>query len=345
MKKTFIAVLFSVLAVAACKPVQPENNGPDNNKPNIEDPTPLPGTEAEPEMTFYVGETEVADLEFTPEVKSFQLTVAANFQWSLDKSVAWPGWLTKPEGNVDGVKEEESDYYVATFTLALDESVIANFYNSKTGALTFTDLNDLEDVVELPVSHTFEKPEEPESILSNSLGTNILTVGLDGKIKGTDSNTLDITITPGEGQADFRGFPVALFDYAPYGESSFDWAPCVDAVQGANTTYQPGHWVSLSEEEGKYFLTVHRYPEAYELGGGLRHTLKALVFVFPSSVYGSFASQGTSAGDDPTAVWWWEMNKTVFMTLDEWGYVTYASVPRADYEKYVITLNVEQPAE
>lgn len=127
MKKTFIAVLFSVLAVAACKPVQPENNGPDNNKPNIEDPTPLPGTEAEPEMTFYVGETEVAALEFTPEVKSFQLTVAANFQWSLD------------------------------------ESVIANFYDSKTGALTFTDLNDLDDVVELPVSHTFEKPEEPEN--------------------------------------------------------------------------------------------------------------------------------------------------------------------------------------
>lgn len=173
MKKTFIAVLFSVLAVAACKPVQPENNGPDNNKPNIEDPTPLPGTEAESEMTFYVGETEVAALEFTPEVKSFQLTVAANFQWSLD------------------------------------ESVIANFYDSKTGVLTFTDLNDLEDVVELPVSHTFEKPEEPESILSNSLGTNILTVGLDGKIKGTDSNTLDITITPGEGQEAFKGFPLA----------------------------------------------------------------------------------------------------------------------------------------
>lgn len=221
MKKTFIAVLFSVLAVAACKPVQPENNGPDNNKPNIEDPTPLPGTEAESEMTFYVGETEVAALEFTPEVKSFQLTVAANFQWSLD------------------------------------ESVIANFYDSKTGALTFTDLNDLEDVVELPVSHTFEKPEEPESILSNSLGTNILTVGLDGKIKGTDSNTLDITITP-----------------------------TVSAV-----------------EDNKCTLTVGKYPDANgePAGSGrMYRTLKALVFVFPSAVYGSWSENA----QDPTTAWW-----------------------------------------
>ena len=341
MKKTFIAVLFSVLAVAACKPVQPENNGPDNNKPNIEDPTPLPGTEAEPEMTFYVGETEVAALEFTPEVKSFQLTVAANFQWSLDKSVAWPGWLTKPEGNVDGVKEEESDYYVATFTLALDESVIANFYDSKTGALTFTDLNDLDDVVELPVSHTFEKPEEPESILSNSLGTNILTVGLDGKIKGTDSNTLDITITPGEGQEAFKGFPLARITYPPYGENDLDWAPCIELSN--LSTYGPEDWITVSAvEDNKCTLTVGKYPDAYEIPAGsgrMYRTLKALVFVLPSAVYGSWSANA----QDPTTAWWWNFNK--FQLIDIYGDVLNPGEVYDQYKKYVITINVEQPAE
>ena len=342
MKKTFIAVLFSILAVAACKPVQPENNGPDNNKPNIEDPTPLPGTEAEPEMTFYVGETEVAALEFTPEVKSFQLTVAANFQWSLDKSVAWPGWLTKPEGNVDGVKKEESDYYVATFTLALDESVIANFYDSKTGALTFTDLNDLEDVVELPVSHTFEKPEEPESILSNSLGTNILTVGLDGKIKGTDSNTLDITITPGEGQEAFKGFPLARITY-PLAEGVYDldWAPCVELTN--LSTYGPEDWITVSAvEDNKCTLTVGKYPDAYENPAGsgrMYRTLKALVFVFPSAVYGSWSANA----QDPTTAWWWNFNK--FQLIDIYGDVLNPGEVYDQYKKYVITINVEQPAE
>lgn len=165
----------------------------------------------------------------------------------------------------------------------------------------------------------------------------------DGKIKGTNSNELEITITPGEGMADFKGFPIAYIDYYPYNANCFDWAPIVPVSNISK--YAPGQWLKFSEKDGKYFLTVESYPQAYEEGGGLRHTISAYMFVFPASVHSTFSGMGPNAGNDPSTPAWWGMNKAVFMAPDQYGNVSYLSVPRESYQKYVITLNVEQPAE
>ena len=343
MKKIF-TVLFAALAVFACKPVEPEGNGSQNPGNN-----PAGGTE-EPELIrsikLYNADAEVTSLEFTKEVTTYTLTVKANFQWDLDKdATTWPAWLVKLNNSVTGVLNETSELYESNVTLTLDVANIASYYENKRGNVVFTDANDLEYTFEFPISHTFEKPAEPASILSNALGTNILTVTTDGKIKGTNSNELEITITPGEGQTDFKGFPVAYISY-PNGDAlGYDWAPCVDASKGSNSDYTPGHWVSLVEDGEKFLLTVHKYPEAYEpaAGAGYRHTLKAFLFVFPSSVYGTFTSPNPTMMDpqNPNAVWWWNMNKVKFM--DDSKYPIYTI--REDNLKYVITLNVEQPAE
>lgn len=340
MKKIF-AVVVSVLAVFACKPVEPEGNGSQNPGNN-----PAGGTE-EPELIrsikLYNADAEVKTLEFTSESTTYDVTVKANFQWDLDKDATiWPAWLVKLSESVTGVLNETSELYEGTVTLALDVANIASYYENKTGNIVFTDANDLEYTFEFPVSHTFEKPAEPASILSNALGTNILTVTTDGKIKGTDSNTLEITITPGEGQTDFRGFALASISYPPYDQASYEYLPAVLVTN--LSTYAPGQWLTLSENDGKYILTVHKYPDAYENPAGsgrMYKTAKALLFVFPSSIHGVFASMGPNAGNDPSTPWWWNMNKAVFM--DDSQYPIYTV--REDYQKYVITLNVEQPAE
>jgi hypothetical protein len=342
--KAAMAALLS-FAVFACTPVEPEGNGGENpggeNPGGGEPDTPIV---VERSIKLYNADAEVETLVFAADATTYELTVKANFQWDLDKdATTWPAWLKKLTASATGVLNETSELYEGTVTLVLNVANISSYYENKTGNLVFTDVEDLEYAYEFPVSHTFEKPVEPESILSNALGTNIITVTTDGKIKGTDSNKLEITITPGEGQTDFIGFPVAYIDYPPYDQSSFEWTPCVDAVAGSNSNYKSGHWVSLVEESGKYTLTVHNYPEPYEpaAGAGLRHTHKALLFVFPSSVHGSFPGMGGKAGNDPNAVWWWMMSKNVFM--DDSQYPVYTV--REDYQKYVITLNVEQPAE
>ena len=354
MKKTmfFKAAMaaFLSLVVFACDPVEPEVN--DGEKPDVEKPneneSEVP-VEVERSIQFYNADAEVETLEFTAEATTYTLTVKANFQWDVDKdATTWPAWLVKLNNSVTGVLNETSELYESNVTLTLDVANIASYYENKTGNLVFTDANDLEYTFEFPVSHTFEKPVEPESILSNALGTNILTVTTDGKIKGTDSNELEITITPGEGQTGFKGFPVAYISYPNGDDLGYDWAPCVNAEKGTNSTYQPGHWVSLSENSGKYTLTVQKYPEAYENPAGsgrMHHTHKVLMFVFPSSVYGGFTSAGPMDSTNPAAVWWWNFNKTVFMAPDQYGMVSYLSVPQESYQKYVITLNVEQPAE
>ena len=348
MKKTmfFKAAMaaFLSLVVFACQPVDPEGNGgetPGGENPGGEEPEAP--AEVERSIKLYNADAEVETLEFTSEVSTYDLTVKANFQWDLDKdATTWPAWLVKLESSASGVLNEASDLYEGTVTLAVDLANIASYYENKTGKLIFTDAEDLHYSFEFPVTHTFEKPAEPASILSNALGTNVLTVTTDGKIKGANSNTLEITITPGEGQTDFRGFPVANINYPPYDQYAYEWVPCVDVVAGSNSTYQPGHWVSLVENSGKYTLTVHRYPEPFEpaAGVGFRNTLQALLFVFPSSVHSSFPGMGGKAGNDPTAVWWWMMSKNVFM--DDSQYPVYTV--REDYQKYVITINVEQPA-
>ena len=251
MKKTNFCkaavAAFLSLVVFACDPVQPEGNGGETPEPEVPE-VPEEPVEVERSIKLYNADAEVETLEFTADATTYTVTVKANFQWDLDKdATTWPAWLEKLNESATGVLNETSKLYEGAVTLALDVENIASYYESKTGNVVFTDAEDLEYVFEFPVTHTFEKPAEPASILSNALGTNVLTVTTDGKIKGTDSNTLEITITPGEGQTGFKGFPVAYIDYPPYDESSFDWAPCVNAEKGTNSTYQPGHWVSLSE--------------------------------------------------------------------------------------------------
>ena len=335
---------FLSLAIFACKPVEPEGDGANqgDNTPEV----PEEPVEVERSIKLYNAAAEISALEFTPEATTYTVAVKANFQWDLDKdATTWPAWLEKLNESATGVLNETSKLYEGAVTLALDVENIASYYESKTGNVVFTDAEDLEYVFEFPVTHTFEKPAEPASILSNALGTNILTVTTDGKIKGTNSNELEITITPGEGMSDFKGFPVAYISYPNGDELGYDWAPCVNAEKGTNSTYQPGHWVSLSENSGKYTLTVHKYPEAYENPAGsgrMYHTHKVLVFVFPSSVYGAFSSMPpVMDSTNPASVWWWNLNKTVFM--DDSQYPIYTV--RENYQKYVITLNVEQPAE
>ena len=335
---------FLSLAIFACKPVEPEGDGANqgDNTPEV----PEEPVEVERSIKLYNAAAEISALEFTPEVTTYTVAVKANFQWDLDKdATTWPAWLVKLTESATGVLNEASDLYEGNVTLALDVANIASYYDNKTGSVVFTDANDLEYTFEFHVSHTFEKPAEPASILSNALGTNILTVTTDGKIKGTNSNELEITITPGEGMSDFKGFPVAYISYPNGDELGYDWAPCVNAEKGTNSTYQPGHWVSLSENSGKYTLTVHKYPEAYENPAGsgrMYNTHKVLVFVFPSSVYGAFSSMPpVMDSTNPASVWWWNLNKTVFM--DDSQYPIYTV--RENYQKYVITLNVEQPAE
>ena len=332
---------FLSFALFACKPVEPEGDGTIDETPEVPE-TPV---EVERSIKLYNADAEVSALEFTPEATTYTLTVKANFQWDLDKdATTWPAWLVKLTESATGVLNEASDLYEGNVTLALDVANIASYYENKTGSVVFTDAEDLEYSFEFPVSHTFEKPAEPASILSNALGTNILTVTTDGKIKGTNSNTLEVTITPGEGMADFKGFPVAYISYPNGDDLGYDWAPCVDVVPGSNSTYKPGHWVSLAEASGKYTLTVHSYPQAYEpaAGAGFRKTHQVLLFVFPSSVYGAFMSNPPMMDStNPAAVWWWNLNKAVFM--DDSKYPIYTV--REDYQKYVITIDVEQPAE
>ena len=337
-----MAVLMG-FAVFACKPVEPEGNGGNNPGENPGGNEPEVPVEVERSIKLYNADAEVESLEFTADATTYTLTVKANFQWDLDKdATTWPAWLVKLNNSVTGVLNETSELYESNVTLTLDVANIASYYENKRGNVVFTDANDLEYTFEFPVSHTFEKPAEPASILSNALGTNILTVTTDGKIKGTDSNTLEITITPGEGQTDFRGFALASISYPPYDQASYEYLPAVLVTN--MSTYAPGQWLTLSENDGKYILTVHKYPDAYENPAGsgrMYKTAKALLFVFPSSIHGDFAGMGPNAGNDPSTPAWWNMNKVVFM--DDSQYPIYTV--REDYLKYVITLNVEQPAE
>ena len=98
--------------------------------------------------------------------------------------------------------------------------------------------------------------------------------------------------------------------------------------------------------ENKYTLTVNRYPEAYELpaGSGRKYfTLKTLIFMLPSSVYGEFSGVGNMDGKNPEKVWWWNLNK--FTLVDIYGDTIAPGEVYEQYAKYVITINVEQPEE
>lgn len=168
--KTAMAALVG-FAVFACKPVEPEGNGGNNPGENPGGNEPEVPVEVERSIKLYNADAEVESLEFTADATTYTLTVKANFQWDLDKdATTWPAWLVKLNNSVTGVLNETSELYESNVTLTLDVANIASYYENKRGNVVFTDANDLEYTFEFPVTHTFEKPEEPASILSNALG-------------------------------------------------------------------------------------------------------------------------------------------------------------------------------
>lgn len=326
---------FLGLAVFACTQVNPEGNGGNDTPSEPGDPAP-----AERLIKLYNGDAEVETLEFTSEATTYDLTVKANFQWELDKDDV-PAWLEKISASVAGELNEDSELYEGTLTLAVDLANIASYYENKTGKLVFTDAEDLVYSYEFSVSHTFEKPAEPASILSNALGTNILTVTTDGKIKGTESNTLEITITPGEGESEFKGFLAArmAFDQDEYQDgnitTNYEW-------QAAGTgNYTPKVWASVAQKEGNvYTLTINNYPSEYTPANASYSikTIKGFLFVLPSSVYGTWFAPFPGVDDPAKDVWWMAAGGSLMDKSAEDGVFD-------AYKKYVITLNVEQPAE
>ena len=66
--------------------------------------------------------------------------------------------------------DEEKQAFLQWFSAHRRGANIASYYENKTGKLLFTDAEDLHYSFEFPVSHTFEKPVEPASILSNGSG-------------------------------------------------------------------------------------------------------------------------------------------------------------------------------
>lgn len=263
----------------------------------------------------------VSALVFGEDAKSYTVKVSGNFEWELPVD-QFPGWLTAPAAAVNGVLNSESGLYEASLTLAVNESEISNYYESKTPTMTFKALDDLNWSADLALSHTFEKPVAPAGVLSSTLGTTI-TIDVDGNIKGANGKTLDFTFTPGEGETDFKVFDVVYLDYG----GGTEWKACSEA------NYTPGHWATLAVGTGNtYTLTISEYPAKYETNS----TLKAYLFFLPSSVYSTWFAPFPGVDDPTKNVWWMAAGSNL---VDKFGDGSVMS----PYEKYVITINVEQP--
>ena len=106
------------------------------------------------EFAVSVDNTAVTELVFDLEANAqVTVTVNANFWWELDtESTTWPGWLAKPETKPNGQDGTGS------FTLAIDSDAIADYYDAKTGSITFYDVNDATVTFSIDVKHTVEKP-------------------------------------------------------------------------------------------------------------------------------------------------------------------------------------------
>lgn len=100
---------------------------------------------------------------------SAELTVEANFYWDLDITQEWPVWIERLK-ITDG-KLGDDGLYRNTFTLTLNEAELDG--NDRTGALTFTDIDDESFTFVLPVSYTaLVVPEVPFAIQCE-LGTDL----------------------------------------------------------------------------------------------------------------------------------------------------------------------------
>lgn len=274
----------------------------------------------------------VSALAFGEDAKSHTVKVSGNFEWELPVD-QFPGWLTAPAAAVSGVLNSESGLYEASLTLAVNESEISNYYESKTATMTFEALDDLNWSADLALSHTFEKPAAPAGVLSSTLGTTI-TIDVDGNIKGANGKTLDFTLTAPEGETGFKAYPIAIVNGSEY-------YPCV--VKGQFSSYEQEAWVSMSCTEGNvYTLTINKYPAAYDYNGTTMVTEKAWIFVLPSSVTSGWSSAPfPGATLEPDLPWWWNWatNKEALVDTSNYPYYTVLE----PIQKYVITINVEQP--
>lgn len=125
----------------------------------------FPVTRAAMERSFRIlsADKEVTSLNFDANegISQIELSVEANFYWDLDITRNWPVWIEK-RGITDGQKGEDG-IYRNTFTLKLNEAELDG--NDKSGALTFTDIDDESFTSELPVSYTAVViPETPFEI-------------------------------------------------------------------------------------------------------------------------------------------------------------------------------------
>ncbi len=292
-------------------------------------------TRTEKDRTFSITNAEgtaVTSLVFGEDATSHIVKVSGNFEWELPVA-QFPGWLTAPAAAVRGVLDSDSGLYEAPLTLTVNESEMSNYYGSKSATMTFKAFDDLNWSADLALSHTFEEPAAPASVLSSSLGTEI-TIDVNGNIKSAGGNTLDFTLTAPEGETGFKAYPIAIVNGSEY-------YPCV--VKGQSSTYEPEAWVSMSCTEGNvYTLTINKYPAAYDNNGTTMVTGKAWIFVLPSSVTSQWASASfPGATLEPDLPWWWNWmsNKDVLVDTSNYPYYTVLG----PIQKYVITINVEQP--
>lgn len=262
-------------------------------------------------------------LEFGESSKTTTFNVTANFNWELVTDENWIGWLNEPEVTT-GTLDETTKEYKATITLTVNEEAIKDFYEQKEGFnLTFIDIDAIDVEETIAVSHTFEEPEViTDAVITSNYGQT-LTLCKDGNFKDANSASVTFTLTPGEGETDFKAYTVMT-----------DWTG--SNTRKASALYTQPYLTFTENEDGTYTLTATKYPEAYTNAGGAScQPIDTKIFVLPSTVYGSWMQMGNIDAQDPASAYWWAFNQD---TLTDYN----TNAVTDDFKKYAIVINVEQ---
>lgn len=267
----------------------------------------------------------VSALVFGEDAKSHTVKVSGNFEWELPVD-QFPGWLTAPAAAVSGVLNSESGLYEASLTLAVNESEISNYYESKTATMTFEALDDLNWSADLALSHTFEKPAFVGRLAAEGFGSEI-TIDLAGNIvglSGDNKKSLDFTLTPAAGEQNFVAFYISQYEIEGYEGLNIDPLP-----SGSNANGTPHQWFKLALKEGTtYTLTIENYPAKLDMGqSGVKVFKTGYVCFFPDAITGSWSQK------DPNAAMWYIFNFAMSST----------DILSETYLPYLIKINVEQP--
>ena len=267
----------------------------------------------------------VSALVFGEDAKSYTVKVSGNFEWELPVD-QFPGWLTAPAAAVNGVLNSESGLYEASLTLAVNESEISNYYESKTATMTFEALDDLNWSADLALSHTFEKPAFVGRLAAEGFGSEI-TIDLAGNIvglSGENKKSLDFTLTPAAGEQNFVAFYISQYEIEGSEGLNIDPLP-----SGSNANGTPHQWFKLALKEGTtYTLTIENYPAKLDMGqSGVKVFKTGYVCFFPDAITGSWAQK------DPNVAMWYVFNFAITST----------DILSETYLPYLIKINVEQP--